>query len=151
MSAEAAIRAVVAEALRNHSKIVFNGNGYSQEWKDLAKERGLQNLVSTADVLEAVKTEENAVLFEKYKIFNRKEFDSFISTDLENYIMTIQLESDALLSLTNRYLLPAAIEYQNNLLKNSDSVPTELRKDIKNLIDLSYTAATALKKKQQLK
>jgi len=105
----------------------------------------LQNFISTADVLSAVRNEQNATLFEKFKVFTRKEFDSFVTADLENYLTTLQLESEALIALSNRYLIPAAVEYQNDLLKNADSIPNEIKSKIKVLIENSYTATNNLK------
>lgn len=144
-SNEDAIRAVVTEALRNHQRIIFNGNGYSPEWHAEAKRRGLRNLGTTADTLEAVKTEENMQLFEKMKILNRKEFESFITVDLENYITTCQLEAEALIMLANRYIIPAAIQYQNALLRNSDSVPARMREELRNYIDSADAATRTLR------
>jgi glutamine synthetase len=142
---EQAIRAVSIEALKKHQRIIFNGNGYSKEWPIKAKELGLQNHISTADILEAVKTEENASLFERLSVFTRREFDSFVISDVENYLMTLQLESEALIQLSNRFIIPAAIEYQNDLLRNADSVPKEIKSNLKSLIESAYNSTNGVK------
>jgi glutamine synthetase len=142
---EKAVRQIVKDYLSKHRRIVFGGNGYSAEWRSEAESRGLKNYISTADVLGAIKTEANYATFESLKIMTRKEFEAFVEVDLTSYVQVQQLESEAMVVLANRYLIPAAIAYQNEVLKNADSVPSALRVSLKELIESAYKATAELK------
>jgi len=83
-------------------------------------------------------------LFEKYGVFSRKELDSFVEVDTVNYTSVINLEALALVNLSNRYVIPASISYQNDLLTNSASIPAKLKEHVKNLIGNSYDATSVL-------
>jgi len=139
VSIEQALRTVVVDALKKHQRIIYNGNGYSDEWKAEAKKRGLLNYTTTVEVLEAVPIEANEKLLENFKVFTPKEFSAFITADLEAYLCTQQLEADSLISLSNRFIIPAAVKYQNDLLLHAASIPTGLKDTLKELIDSAYT------------
>jgi glutamine synthetase len=139
------VRQIVREFLTKHRRIIFNGNGYSAEWRAEAAKRGLKNYVSTADVLGVIKTEENFKTFESLKIMTRKEFEAFVEVDLVSYVQAQQLESEAMVVLSNRYLIPAAIAYQNEVLKNADSIPKGLKQHLKDSIEHAYKATNELK------
>jgi len=150
VSADQALRNVAVEALKKHQRIIYNGNGYSDEWKAEAKRRGLLNFVTTVDVLAAIPIEANVKLFESLKVFSPREFNAFLTADLESYIATQQLESEAIISLSNRHIIPASVRYQNVLLENSDSVPKALKEQIKGLIESAHTATNKLKNETKL-
>jgi len=145
MQTEKACRQIVKDFLVKHRRIIYNENGYTEEWKKEAKRRGLSNYVSTADVLNAIKTEANLNTFERMKIMTRKEFASFIEVELNAYVQCQQIESEAMVLLSNRYIIPAAVAYQNELLRHPDSVPLELKKQMKSLIESAWNATAKLK------
>jgi glutamine synthetase len=98
-----------------HKRIVFNGNGYSAEWQSEAAARGLLNLRNTVDALPQLVTKESVALFEKYKILNGREMHARYEIFLENYNKTINIEGQLMVLMANRYILPAAIEYQKQV------------------------------------
>lgn len=112
---EAEVKAIVKEVYENHKRIIFNGDGYSEEWKKEAEKRGLLNLVSTPDALPLLKTEENIALFEKHKVLNAAEIHSRIEIVLENYTKTIHIETLTLMEMINREIIPAITAYSDML------------------------------------
>ena len=112
---EAEVKAIIKEVYENHKRIIFNGDGYSDEWKLEAEKRGLLNLVSTPDALPLLKSEENIALFEKHKVLNRAEILSRIEIVLENYTKTIHIETLTLMEMINREIIPAITAYSDML------------------------------------
>ncbi len=112
---EAEVKAIVKEVYENHKRIIFNGDGYSEEWKKEAEKRGLLNLVSTPDALPLLKTKENIALFEKHKVLNAAEIHSRIEIVLENYTKTIHIETLTLMEMINREIIPAITAYSDML------------------------------------
>jgi len=110
-----AAREVIKEVLTQHQRIIFNGNGYSQEWQEEAKKRGLLNLRTTPDILEIVQNEKNIKLFETTKVLSSDEFNTYVEVAFDNYSKRISLESFCLANMSNQRLLPAAIAYLNEL------------------------------------
>ena len=111
----AEVNAIVKEAIDNHKRIIFNGDGYSAEWEKEAEKRGLLNLRSTVDALPLLKTEENIALFERHGVFNRAEINSRVDIILENYTKVLHIEALTLLEMINRDVIPAIASYSNHL------------------------------------
>ena len=111
----AEVNAIVKEAIDNHKRIIFNGDGYSAEWEKEAEKRGLLNLRSTVDALPLLKTEENIALFERHGVFNRAEINSRVDIILENYTKVLHIEALTLLEMINRDVIPAISSYSNHL------------------------------------
>ena len=111
----AEVNAIVKEAMDNHKRIIFNGDGYSAEWEKEAEKRGLLNLRSTVDALPLLKTEENIALFERHGVFNRAEINSRVDIILENYTKVLHIEALTLLEMINRDVIPAISSYSNHL------------------------------------
>ncbi len=109
------INLIVKNAIDNHKRIIFNGDGYSAEWEEEAEKRGLLNLRSTVDALPLLKTEENVALFERHGVFNRAEINSRVDIILENYTKVIHIEALTLLDMINRGVIPAITRYSNTL------------------------------------
>jgi glutamine synthetase len=114
-SLEAAVKALLTKMAAEHKRIVFNGNGYSAEWQAEAAARGLLNLRNTVDALPQLVTPECVALFEKYKILNRREMHARYEIFLETYNKTINIEGQLMVLMANRYILPAALEYQKQI------------------------------------
>src|SRR5690606_16322650 len=89
---EQALRALLAREIAAHRRIVFNGDGYSDEWKQEAERRGLLNLPGTLEALEHLAREENAALFEKYGVLSRRELESRYEIGLDQYFKTINID-----------------------------------------------------------
>jgi glutamine synthetase len=112
---EAAVKALLPKLAAEHKRVVFNGNGYSAEWQTEAAARGLLNLRNTVDALPQIVTKECVALFEKYKILNERELRARYEIFLENYNKTINIEGQLMVLMANRYILPAALEYQKQI------------------------------------
>src|SRR5258708_2850949 len=110
----------VAEMLPEENKqIIFNGNGYSKEWEKEAGKRKLLNLKNTVDALPQLVTRDAIKLFETYKILNERELHARYEIMVETYNKTVNVEGQLMVLMANRYILPAAFEYQKNV---ADSV-----------------------------
>ena len=114
---DTALYALVREVYTKHKRIVFNGNGYSEEWVKEAEKRGLLNLKSTPDCLPLLAEEKNLSLLEKYGIFTRVETLSRMNILLENYVKTVAIEADTSLDMLYKDILPAIEGYTADLTK----------------------------------
>jgi len=110
-----AVREVIKEALTKHQRILFNGNGYSEEWQKEAEKRGLLNLRTTPDILDITKSDKNIKFFNDFKVMNTEEFNTYVEVSYDNYSKRISLEAFCLSNMSNQQLLPAAITYINEL------------------------------------
>lgn len=106
---------IIKETVARHKRIIFNGDGYSDEWKQEAKRRGLLNLASTVDALPLLKTDDNIALFERHGVLSRAEINSRVDIVLENYSKVIHIEALALIEMMNRDVIPAITEYNSRL------------------------------------
>ncbi len=102
-----AVYKVLKEMIKRHSRIIFNGNGYTREWVDEAENRGLHNLRTTPDALPAFVEDRSISLFEKHNVFTENEMRSRYEIKLENYSNTIRIEAKTLIDMLNRQFLPA--------------------------------------------
>lgn len=111
----AELQKLLTQIMNEHGAIVFNGDGYSEEWHAEAEQRGLLNLRTTADALPCLKDPEVEKLFAKYKVLTERELESRLETYLEQYCMTVQVEANLALEMARTLIFPAAIRYQNEL------------------------------------
>ena len=112
---ESALRQLMARTIKEHKSIIFNGNGYSEEWIAEAERRGLPNLPTTADALPHYLKDEYVSVFEKFKIYTRAEIASRTEILLDNYNKVINIEALTMLDMANKQILPAAIKYTKEL------------------------------------
>jgi glutamine synthetase len=112
---KAAVAKLLTEVAQQHKRIVFNGNNYSAEWEKEAKKRGLLNLRNTVDALPQFVTKEAIQLLDRFKILNEREMHARYEIFLENYNKTINIEGQLMTLMANRYILPAAFEYQKQI------------------------------------
>lgn len=108
---EHGVHELIKRAIRKHKKVIFNGNGYTQEWVEEAEKRGLYNLVSTPDCLPRFIDPKNIDLFEKHHIFTKEEIYSRYEILLENYVKTIQIEAKTMKEMLSKDFLPAVGSY----------------------------------------
>ncbi|KAA0083361.1 glutamine synthetase type III [Mycolicibacterium sp. P9-64] len=113
-----AVQTLLTEIITEHGAVVFNGDGYSENWQIEAAERGLPNLKTTLDALPELIKPESLALFEKYKVFNDREMHSRYEVGLEQYALTIHVEAKLALELGSTVILPAAIRYQTEIAQN---------------------------------
>jgi len=116
------LQEVLHRIVKNHSRVVFNGNGYSDEWLQEAEKRGLPNIRSTVESVPYLVTEKAVKLFETHGVLNKKELESRAEITLENYIKTINIEALTMLHMANRQILPASIKYITSLAKSINAV-----------------------------
>lgn len=117
----AKLNEVVAEAIREHSRIIFNGNGYSKQWQEEAERRGLHNYCTTADALPHYTDEENLRLFERHGVYSRREIASRTEILLENYVKTIAIEANTMTAMAKKKIYPAVNEYIRSLCSAADA------------------------------
>jgi glutamine synthetase len=117
-SLEKAVAEVLTETIKKHKRIVFNGDNYSDDWKNEAAKRGLPNFKTLVDALPSLIKKENIALFEKYKVMTAREVESRYNIILEGYNKTINQEGQTTLDMGRRQLLPACILYQGHIAES---------------------------------
>ena len=110
-----ALKNLLVRTIREHKQIIFNGNGYSDEWIAEAEKRGLPNLVSTVDCVPLYTRDEYVALFEHFKVYSRVEIESRTEILLENYTKVITIEALTMLDMARKQILPAALRYSKEL------------------------------------
>ena len=128
---EKAIRDELKKILKESEKIIFNGDGYSEEWVKEAEKRGLPHLRSTPEALKHYISEKTISLFARQNIYNKKEVYSRYNIYVEEYINKIDIESRLIDEIATTMLIPASIKYQNKLIEN-----------VKNLQSIGITSKT---------
>jgi glutamine synthetase len=109
------LASVLQEEIKEHKKVLFNGNGYSAEWHAEAAKRGLPNLKTTVDALKVMPKKEYKELFAKYKVLNEKEYDSREEIMWERYVKVVNIEANATVDIAKNLILPAVLKYQSKL------------------------------------
>lgn len=115
---EVAVMQVLKEYIKASKKVLFEGDGYSEEWEKEAAKRGLPNLKTTPLALDALVTDKAKNLFHKHKVLSHVELEARHEIELEKYIKHVQIEGRVIGDLSGNHILPAAIRYQNVLLEN---------------------------------
>ena len=111
----AAVDQLIRRTLKDHMRIIFNGNGYDQAWVEEAQRRGLSNLRTTVDALPHYVDAKNIALFERQRVYTALEVQSRCEVKLENYVKVIDIEALSMLDIARRMLLPAAIRYTRDV------------------------------------
>jgi glutamine synthetase len=109
------IQELLPSIVKESKKVVFNGNGYAEEWHKEAEKRGLPNLKSTTDVLPVVTRKDTIELFTKYKVYTEKELHSRFNILSENYVKAVTIESKTAILIARTMILPAALKYQKEV------------------------------------
>ncbi|MEO7961550.1 MAG: glutamine synthetase III, partial [Ginsengibacter sp.] len=115
---EVALMQVIQKYIVESKSVLFEGDGYSDEWEKEAEKRGLPNVKTTPLALDAFVTDKSKHLFEKHNIYSHSELEARHEILLENYVKKVQIEARILGDLASTYILPAAIKYQNVLIDN---------------------------------
>ncbi|HOJ80232.1 MAG TPA: glutamine synthetase type III, partial [Clostridiales bacterium] len=106
---------LIKRTIKNHKRIIFNGNGYDASWVEEAERRGLSNLKTTPEALPAFIHPKNVEMFVRHGVFTEHEIHSRYEILLENYSKTIRIEALTMTDMVNKYVIPAVISYQNEL------------------------------------
>ena len=111
----AALQTVLQKIMVEHDAVIFNGDGYSEEWHKEAEKRGLPNLKTTPDALPVLNSPEVVSLFTKYGVFSEAELKSREEIYLEQYCKTIKTEANLVIRMARTIIFPAAMRYQGEL------------------------------------
>lgn len=109
------LNALIKKTIKEHKRVIFNGNGYSEEWLIEAESRGLPNIRSTVEAIGAIRSEKNLVLMEKHAVLSRIEMESRCEILYENYIKTIHIEAMTMIEMVKRQILPSVIRFKSDL------------------------------------
>ena len=147
---EQAVQELIKRAIRKHKKVIFNGNGYTDEWVAEAEKRGLYNLPSTPDCLPQLLADKNVELFTKHHVFTKEELTSRYEIKLENYVKTIGIEARTLAEMITKDFLPAVSTYAAEVSKNATAkksfmaaADTASEEALVEKLSTAYTALTA--------
>lgn len=153
---EMAVHDMIKKYMTEHQRIVFNGNGYSQEWVEEADRRGLPNIKSMVEATCALTTGKAVALFEKFGIFTRAELESREEILYETYTKKINIEGLTMVDMATKQIIPAVVKYTTTLanslsaVKNACaeadvSVQTELLIEVSDLLAETKRALAGLK------
>lgn len=115
---EIAIMHVIREYIVSSEKVLFEGDGYSEDWANEAKKRGLANVKATPLALDAMVTDKSKKLFESNNVLSHVELEARHEIELEKYVKKVQIEARIMGELCTSHILPPAIKYQNTLIQN---------------------------------
>lgn len=127
---------LVKELLTAHKRVIFNGNGYSDEWVEEAERRGLPNLKSMVDAIPSLVTEKSISMFEKHGVYTKDELESRVEILFEQYAKVINIEALSTLDIAKKQIVPAVIKYQTSLaesintLKQAAAVDTSVQEEL---------------------
>ncbi len=150
-----AVHDLIKKYATEHQRIIFNGNGYSDEWVKEAERRGLPNITSMVDAIPALNTEKSIKLFEKFGVFTKAELDSRVEIAYELYAKEINIEAKAMIDIAGKQIIPAVIKYTTELAESINavkaacdadvSVQTELLLETSDLLADTQNSLTKLK------
>ena len=154
---QSALQTLLHDTFASHQRIIFNGNGYSDEWVAEAKRRGLCNLGNTVDALPAYIAEKNIAMFSRHGVLTRDELEARYNIHLENYCKVMTIEGNTLLDMARRQIMPAVSKYSDELAtalfhKQNCGIPLSVKMEeatLRKLADLSgklYDACEALER-----
>ena len=154
---QSALQTLLHDTFAAHQRIIFNGNGYSDEWVAEAKRRGLCNLGNTVDALPAYIAEKNIDMFSRHGVLTRDELEARYNIHLENYCKVMTIEGNTLLDMARRQIMPAVSKYSDELAtalfhKQNCGIPLSVKMEeatLRKLADLSgklYDACEALER-----
>jgi glutamine synthetase len=112
---QAGVLAVLKKLIKQHKRVLFDGDNYAEEWHREAERRGLPNLRDSVAAFHVLRAKKNGDLFRKYGVLNRSEYDSRIHIQLEKYIKQLAIEAETMVSMARNHILPAALEHQRRV------------------------------------
>src|SRR4029077_4811213 len=119
---DTAVAELLSKVIKENKRIIFNGNNYAAEWEKEAKKRGLLNLKNTVDALPQLITKDVIAAFTKYKVLNERELHSRYDIMVETYNKTVNVEGQLMVLIANRYIMPAALDYQKQVAQSVSAV-----------------------------
>ncbi len=119
---EMAVHDLIKKNCAEHYRIIFNGNGYSQEWVEEAERRGLSNLPSMVDAIPVLISDKSVKLFEKFHVFTRTELESRVEVKYETYSKSINVEARTMVDIASKQIIPVVIRYAKSLADAINSI-----------------------------
>ena len=119
---DVAVHDLIKQQAIEHQRVVFNGNGYSEEWVAEAERRGLPNIKSMVEAIPVLVKEENISMFERFGVFTRTELESRVEIKYENYAKAINIEAKTMIDVASKQIVPAVITYTKSLADTINSV-----------------------------
>jgi len=153
---QAAVKSLLTKLIKENKKIIFNGNGYSDEWQTEAGKRGLLNLRTSIDAYAEALKPDVVRAFEKYGVLNERELHARYEVAVEQYNKTVNVEAQLMVLMANRYILPAGYRYQGQLaesvaaVKAAGATAKETRKALDQVTKLVDEIKSRVDKLQQL-
>jgi glutamine synthetase len=127
-----------------HQKIVFNGNGYSKEWIEEAKQRGLSNYRSMVEAIPVLATKKSVELFEKFGVYTKAELESRVEVLYESYAKAVNIEAKVMIDMVGKQIMPAVIHYTKELADCINAVKKACSADVDALSELLLTVTALL-------
>lgn len=119
---DTAVHDLIKQLLKDHKRIIFNGNGYSDAWVEEAQKRGLPNIRSMVDAIGALTTEKAVKLYEEFGVFTKSELESRAEVEYEAYSKVINIEAKTMIDMAGKQIIPAVIKYTTQLADSLNSV-----------------------------
>ena len=119
---DTALHELIKKYARDHQRIVFSGNGYSDEWVKEAARRELPNIKSMVDAIPALVTDKAVALFEKFGVFTKAELESRVEIQYESYAKLVNIEARAMIDIASKQIIPAVIKYTRSLADTVNAV-----------------------------
>lgn len=138
-----AVHDLIKEYATAHQRIIFNGNGYSDEWVEEAEKRGLPNIKSMVDAIPALVTNKAVALFEKFHVFTKAELESHVEIEYEAYAKAINIEAKTMIDMASKQIIPAVIKYTTVLANSINAVKAAADVDTSAQVEL-LTETSAL-------
>ncbi len=139
---EKVVKGVLQAVVKEHKRVIFNGDGYSDEWQQEAERRGLPNLRTTPDALGALQTAKARSVFKRYRVLSRAELDSRCEIFAEQYINRMRIEAETMVAMARRMIQPAVFEHQRRLAQTVTATEqagidaTDAREMLEEVVDL---------------
>ena len=148
-----AVHDLIKRYASEHQRIVFNGNGYSQEWVEEAERRGLPNIKSMVEAIPALVTDKAIALFGKFGVFTEAELRSRVEIQYEGYAKALNIEARAMIDIASKHIIPAVLRFNRNLSDTVNTmreagvevhVPLEMLRQSSRLLAAAKTSLTKL-------
>ena len=143
---------IIKEYMTDHQRIIFNGDGYSQEWVEEAARRGLPNIRSMVEAVDALLSKKSVKMFEKFKIFTKAELQSRAEVTYETYAKTINIEALTMIDMSKKQIIPAVMSYSGTLaetvlkVKEAGGDVSVVKESLKNVTEKLAEMKAALDK-----
>lgn len=148
------LKTLIIKLYNEHSKIIYNGNSYSEDWEEEARNRGLKNIKAAPEAFKAFISDSSIKMFEEFNVYKKEELVSRYNIKLEKYIKSIHIEAEVMIEITKNEILPQSLKYtdflkniitKTNELKHQEEILNDLLNDINNLYEKLTTLEKDLK------